>query len=131
MPASTGWSIRSYKDKDPVLLSTNKITSPTTELPFAYAQLPFVCPAVKGGFGSKFGSKDLALNLGEVLRGDRIAVSDYNLVMGEDIACKQLCNRAVDKNGVMRAMKLIRQNYVVEWWRSLSRHRWMAELQRY
>ncbi|KAF8540665.1 hypothetical protein BDD12DRAFT_561816 [Trichophaea hybrida] len=110
-----GWSIRSYKDKDPIPLYTNKITSPTTELPFAYAELPFVCRAEKGGFGSKFGRRNIGLNLGEVLRGDRISVSDYELVMGEDQPCKHLCDRKISKRDAIMANRLVRSGHVVEW----------------
>jgi transmembrane 9 superfamily protein 2/4 len=111
-----GWSIRSYKDKGPVPLYTNKLTSPITELPFAYAELPFVCPPVKGGFGSNFGRRNIGLNLGEVLRGDRISTSDYELMMGQDQTCKHLCDRQVSKHDVQRANRLVRGNYIVEWW---------------
>ena len=103
-----GWSIRSYKDNDPIPLYTNKLTSPATQLPYAYADLPFVCPVSKDGFGAKFGARSVGLNLGEVLRGDRISISDYELVMGKDEVCKHLCDVEVDQAGVDRAKKLVR-----------------------
>jgi hypothetical protein len=110
-----GWSIRSYKDNDPVPLSTNKLTSPITQLPYAYHELPFVCPPSKDGFGRKFGSRNVGLNLGEVLRGDRISISDYELLMGQDTECKHLCDRVVDRAAAERAKQLVRGGYVVEW----------------
>lgn len=58
----------------------------------------------------------MGLNLGEVLRGDRIAVSDYELVMGRDEKCKVLCERKVDKEGVRWGRELVRENYNVEWY---------------
>lgn len=114
-----GWSIRSYKDKDPVPLYTNKVTSPITELPFAYAQLPFACPTAKSGYGSKFGPRNIGLNLGEVLRGDRISVSDYELVVGEDQPCKHLCDRRIAAPDVDRTRRLVREGYAVEWFGDL------------
>lgn len=96
-------------------LSTNKISSPTTELPFAYADLPFVVPPAKDGFGAKFGSRTIGLNLGEVLRGDRISNSDYELVMGKDETCKHLGDKEVTKNDVEWASDLVRDGYIVEW----------------
>ncbi|KAA8903594.1 hypothetical protein FN846DRAFT_953893 [Sphaerosporella brunnea] len=110
-----GWSVRSYKDGDALALSTNKITSPTTQLPFAYAELPFVCPVKKDGFGSKFGSRTIGLNLGEVLRGDRITISDYQLIMGRDEPCRYLGDREVNNRGVDRAIQLVKEGYIVEW----------------
>ncbi len=57
----------------------------------------------------------LSLNLGEVLRGDRIRQSDYELVMGKDVECRSLCTQTVDRRGVSRARKLIADGYVTEW----------------
>lgn len=112
-----GWSIRSYKDGDVIPLQTNKLTSPITQLPYAYSELPFVCPAKQDGFGAKFGpSRSIGLNLGEVLRGDRIHISDYELVMSEDQVCKHLCDREIDRSSAQRAKDLIHGGYVVEWW---------------
>jgi transmembrane 9 superfamily protein 2/4 len=113
--STAGWSVRSYKNGDSLALSTNKITSPTTQLPFAYAELPFVCPAKQDGFGSKFGSRTIGLNLGEVLRGDRITVSDYELIMGQDEQCKYLGDREVNKRSVDWAARLVKEGYIVEW----------------
>ena len=47
---------------DEVMVYTNTINSEKTQLPFAYAMLNFACP----------GSQSMSLNLGEILRGDRI-----------------------------------------------------------
>ncbi|KAF3924204.1 hypothetical protein ABW21_db0201915 [Orbilia brochopaga] len=74
-----GWSERSYADGESIPLMLNKITSDATELPYSYAELPFICKP-KQGRGGKSGP---GLNLGEVLRGDRIVESDYELSMGK------------------------------------------------
>ena len=111
-----GWSIRSYADNDPVPLSTNKLTSDNTQLPYAYHEQPFVCSATADGWGSKFGSsRAISLNLGEVLRGDRIQISDYELRMGKDETCRHRCDRKVNRAGVEKARQLIKDGYVVEW----------------
>lgn len=57
----------------------------------------------------------ISLNLGEVLRGDRIRYSDYDLHMGKDQACRFLCNREVDRRGVKRAKELVAEGYMAEW----------------
>jgi transmembrane 9 superfamily protein 2/4 len=57
----------------------------------------------------------LSLNLGEVLRGDRITVSDYELVMGRDEEARYLCSQTVDRAGLKRTMDLIHNGYVAEW----------------
>lgn len=112
-----GWSQRSYKDGEPIPLSTNKLTSDNTQLPFAYHEQGFVCRAHPGGFGSTFGSsRAIALNLGEVLRGDRIEVSDYELRMGQDEPCKTLCKRDVNAADLALAYEMIKDGYTVEWY---------------
>ena len=95
----------------------NKIFSDHTQLQYAYFDLPFVCPpSGKTHGGSPFGSgKSISLNLGEVLRGDRIMTSDFELTMGKDVECQALCTREVSRSDVKWARKLIRDNYVVEW----------------
>lgn len=103
-----GWSIKTYADLDKVPLFVNKVTSNHSPLPYSYFQLPFVCQP----------SKDIdsvTLNLGEVLRGDRIWNSDYNLIMNNKTTCADLCSKTVDKAGLQRADELIRAEYNVEW----------------
>jgi transmembrane 9 superfamily member 2/4 len=89
-----GFSIRSYRDDEAIPLLVNKVFSDSTQLQYAYYDLPFVCPPTgKKHGGSTFGSgHSISLNLGEVLRGDRIMTSDYDLVMGQDVECQYLCS---------------------------------------
>jgi len=53
--------------------------------------------------------------LGEVLRGDRITTSDYELAMGQDKECQYLCGHEVDRKGIKRARELVADGYVAEW----------------
>jgi transmembrane 9 superfamily protein 2/4 len=55
------------------------------------------------------------LNLGEVLRGDRIVHSDVEVTMGEDTECKFLCSKNVTRRDLKRARDLVDQGYVAEW----------------
>lgn len=103
-----GWSIKSYKEGDRVPLNVNKVTSDATQLPYAYYDLPFVCqPSSK--------VKNMGLNIGEVLRGDRIWGSDYELHQNVGVQCETLCEKKVDKSDLERAHELISENYQVEW----------------
>lgn len=112
-----GWSIRSYKENEPIPLLVNKVYSDNTQLQYAYYDLPFVCPP-KGrhhvGEGLLSG-QSIPLNLGEVLRGDRIIASDMELGMGADAPCEVLCTRELSRDDVTRAQELIADGYVVEW----------------
>lgn len=74
-----------------------------------------MCPVKKDGFGAKFGSRNVGLNIGEVLRGDRITNSDYELYIGKDDICHKLCDVPVNLDVVKRARRLIREGHMVEW----------------
>lgn len=95
----------------------NKIFSDNTQLQYAYYDLPFVCPPTgQSHGGSPFGSgRSVSLNLGEILRGDRIMTSDFQLSMGKDIQCESLCTHEIGRRDVKWAQQLISDGYVVEW----------------
>lgn len=95
----------------------NKVYSDNTELQYAYYDLPFVCPPT-GQFaaaGGMLSGKHIPLNLGEVLRGDRIQASDIELAMVKDKPCTLLCTQNVSAADLKRARQLVRDDYVVEW----------------
>ena len=60
------------------------MTSTKTQLPYDYYALNFCQP--KGGTVYK------TENLGEILRGDRIVNTPFDIKMQENVACKVLCN---------------------------------------
>jgi transmembrane 9 superfamily protein 2/4 len=95
----------------------NKIFSDYTSMQYAYAELPFVCPASgRKHPGTRLTSgSSITLNLGEILRGDRITVSDYELPMAEDQEANYLCSHKVDRKAVSWAQQLVKDGYMVEW----------------
>lgn len=111
----TGWSIRSYVDDEAIPLHVNKVYSDNTQLQYAYYDLPFVCPPSGQKHAGYASGRSVSLNLGEVLRGDRIMTSDYDLAMGQDKECQYLCSRKTDRRGIKRAQELIEDGYVAEW----------------
>lgn len=111
----SGWSIRSYVDDEAIPLHVNKVYSDNTQLQYAYYDLPFVCPPSGRKHAGYASGRSVSLNLGEVLRGDRIMTSDYDLVMGQDQECQYLCSPVVDRTGIKRAQKLVEDGYVVDW----------------
>lgn len=110
-----GWSIKSYKNEESIPLLVNKVYSDHTQLQFAYYDLPFVCPPTGARHGGLLSGQTISLNLGEVLRGDRIAYSDMQLDMMRDRPCSFLCNAEVSKKDLGRAVEMVRDGYVVEW----------------
>ncbi|KAG6031695.1 hypothetical protein E4U41_007476 [Claviceps citrina] len=112
-----GWSIKSYKAEQSIPLLVNKVFSDNTQLQYAYYDLPFVCPPTgkhKAGTGLLSG-QSISLNLGEVLRGDRIMTSDIELAMTKDKPCAFLCSKALSGSDLGRTRELIRDGYVAEW----------------
>ncbi|RYP77740.1 hypothetical protein DL770_007024 [Monosporascus sp. CRB-9-2] len=110
-----GWSIKSYKENEHIPLMVNKVYSDNTQLQYAYYDLPFVCPPTGNSHGSLLSGQSISLNLGEVLRGDRITISDIDLMMGQDKECSFLCSREVNRKDLRRAKQMVKDGYVVEW----------------
>jgi len=110
-----GFSIRSYVENEAIPLHVNKVYSDNTQLQYAYYDLPFVCPPSGQKHAGYHSGRRTSLNLGEVLRGDRIMASDYDLGMGQDNECQFLCSHTTDRNGIQRAQQLIEDGYVAEW----------------
>ncbi|GAB7364713.1 hypothetical protein MBLNU230_g5513t1 [Neophaeotheca triangularis] len=112
-----GWSIKSYSDGETIPLMVNKVYSDNTQIQYAFSELPFVCPPSgrkRHGTGLVSGA-NIGLNIGEVLRGDRIMVSDYELEMGKDDEAHYLCSHQVDRAGLRKAIEIVKQGYVAEW----------------
>lgn len=97
-----------YQKGDKVELLVNKVESDHTQLPFPYYKLPFVCPPSKT-------KKSLPLSIGQILSGDRVWESDYDLRFGVDQPCLRLCDLIARESGLKKADSLIRDGYVVHW----------------
>ncbi|KFH43382.1 Transmembrane 9 superfamily member-like protein [Hapsidospora chrysogenum ATCC 11550] len=112
-----GWSIKSYRDSEQIPLHVNKVYSDNTQLQYAYFDLPFVCPPSGDHHagGGLLSGESMPLNLGEVLRGDRIVTSDIELEMNKDKPCTVLCTREITRDDMERAKDMIQEGYVAEW----------------
>jgi transmembrane 9 superfamily protein 2/4 len=74
-----------FKQGDSLTVKAVKMTSSVTQLPYSYYSLPFCKPnASKLVYKSE--------NLGEVLRGDRIVTTPYELKLGQDVSCSLACH---------------------------------------
>ena len=76
-PSDFGWG-------DPIEIRAIKMTSTHTQLPYEYYSIPF-CPPKSGEVEYK------SQNLGEILRGDRITNTAYDVRMGTEFPCRLLC----------------------------------------
>merc|ERR1719412_2485270 len=78
-----GVAPQDFRKGDPIEVRAIKMTSSHTQLPYEYYSLPF-CPP-KGGIRYK------TENLGEILRGDRISTTAYDVEMNVGYDCRLLC----------------------------------------
>ena len=84
-----------------------KMTSTHTQLPYEYYSLPFCKPK-----DDKLQYK--SENLGEILRGDRIVNTAYDVRMAKDVQCAQVCGEiAWDAKQSAEVDKKIGQEYFV------------------
>jgi len=101
-----GVAPRNYKYGEVMDLKVNKLTSVKAQLPFSYYSLP-VCKPDK--------IVDVAENLGEVLSGDVIENSAYEIKMKINQHCKVLCEKKYNHNDRALFRERISNRYTVHW----------------
>uniref|UniRef100_A0A8C5N436 Transmembrane 9 superfamily member n=1 Tax=Gouania willdenowi TaxID=441366 RepID=A0A8C5N436_GOUWI len=79
-----GVAPQDFHEGDAVEIKAVKLTSSRTQLPYEYYSLPFCKPQHVVYKGE---------NLGEVLRGDRIVNTLYNVKVNKDKQCEMVCNK--------------------------------------
>lgn len=100
-----GVAPRDFQPHDLVEVKAIKLTSVKAQLPYDYYSLPFCDPP----HGTVYKTE----NLGEVLRGDRIVNTPYQVRMTEPIKCAVLCNKTFTESQSKLVAKRIRQQYNV------------------
>jgi len=101
-----GVAPREFQDGDQVNLKVIRIDSVKTQLPYEYYALPFCQPPE---------IINAAENLGEVLRGDRIENSIYQLNMGREESCKILCRQQYTPELMSEFAEKVHDEYRVHW----------------
>jgi len=101
-----GVAPRDYLPGEKVELKVNKLTSTKTQLPYEYYMLPFCQPDTL---------ETVAENLGEVLRGDKIMNSNYELKMGVEETCKILCRKELTAAEAKEFSTRVEEDYRVHW----------------
>jgi len=94
-----------YSAQDPVEIKVNRLTSSKTQLAFDYYDLPFCQP--------KDGIKNAAENLGEILQGNKIENSPYEIFMYQEEQCKVLCRKVYKKADVEKFKSKIEEDYTM------------------
>jgi len=95
-----------YAENARVELKVNKLTSAKTQLPYGYYVLPYCRPVEV---------VESVENLGEILVGDMIENSPYEIQMLRNLSCKVLCKvqLSIEKKDQFRTM--IDDEYLVNW----------------
>jgi transmembrane 9 superfamily protein 2/4 len=89
-----------------VELKVNKLLSVKTQLPFGYYTLPYCTPPV---------IQDSVENLGEILTGDLIENSPYEIRMLQNQTCRVLCKKQLSLAEKDKFRSMIDDEYLVNW----------------
>merc|ERR1712232_416956 len=87
-------------------LKVNKLTSVKTQLPYSYYTLPYCQPTM---------IIDSVENLGEILTGDLIENSPYEMRMKVNETCKLLCKQTLTPEIKDKFKSMIHDEYLVNW----------------
>jgi len=101
-----GVTPKDFLPNERVPVKVNSLTSVKTHLPFDYYALPFCAP-------DKISMA--AENLGEILIGEKIESSPYDLKMGKFETCKILCKKSYSSKDVAKFKEKIDEEYIVNW----------------
>merc|ERR1719247_2726372 len=95
-----------YAEDSTVDLKVNKLTSVKTQLPYRYYTLPYCRPKVV---------QESVENLGEILAGDTIENSPYEIKMLQNSSCKLLCKMELTQENKDKFRSMIDDEYLVNW----------------
>jgi len=101
-----GVAPREYQDGAKVEMKVNTLTSVKTQLPYRYYTLPYCTPE---------STQDRVENLGEILAGDDIENSPYELLMLQNETCKVLCQKTLEEKDKELFRRRINRAYFVNW----------------
>eukprot|EP00403_Amphidinium_massartii_P020157 CAMPEP_0178417190 /NCGR_PEP_ID=MMETSP0689_2-20121128/24447_1 /TAXON_ID=160604 /ORGANISM="Amphidinium massartii, Strain CS-259" /LENGTH=496 /DNA_ID=CAMNT_0020038549 /DNA_START=3 /DNA_END=1490 /DNA_ORIENTATION=+ len=99
-----GVAPKDYTKGEEVELKVNKLTSVKTQLPFDYYALPYCKPNKIQPVGE---------NLGEILAGDLIENSRYEIRMMRNRTCVKLCDLNLSKDDKKKFKTMIDDEYLV------------------
>merc|ERR1711871_65247 len=95
-----------YENGEDVSLYVNKITSTRTQIPYDYYSMPYCKPKKKG---------KVSENVGEVLEGNRIELSVYDLEFRKDRSCALACIKKLSSKDRKKFRDAIEDKYYVHW----------------
>jgi len=115
-----GVAPREFAEGDNVPLKVDKLSSVRSQLPYSFYSLPFCTPADSGVLdksGNAAKVENVAENLGEVLAGDRMESTGYQLHMQEHSpGCQILCRKQYTSKETEKIADFIDKEYRVNMW---------------
>ena len=109
-----------FHEGDAVSLKVDKLSSVRSQLPFSFYSLPFCTPGdsgLKDVQGNPLKVENVAENLGEVLAGDRMESTGYQLHMQEHSpGCQILCRKQYNLEETKKIADFIDKEYRVNMW---------------
>lgn len=106
---SNGWYLpgsapKEYDPNAPVALKVDKLTSSKTQLPYSFYHLPYCQPDR---------IEDQAENLGEILAGDLIQNTNFDIKMLVEEKCKLLCYKELNEADIDKFINAVDDDYMV------------------
>lgn len=101
-----GAAPRNYADNEKVALKVNNLNSVETQLPYEHYSVAYCKPDEVA---------EVSENLGEIMSGERIFNSAYDIHIKKDEACKLLCTKELTTEELAGFESKIRENYNVHW----------------
>ena len=101
-----GVAPREFQEGEKIEVKVTKLSSVRTHMPYEYYSMPFCKPDVAESF---------AENLGEVLQGDRILSSAYDLKLDLEESCKVLCQKTMSKTDMEQLKEKVEDDYYINW----------------
>eukprot|EP00928_Gymnodinium_smaydae_P048554 TRINITY_DN32475_c0_g1_i1.p1 TRINITY_DN32475_c0_g1~~TRINITY_DN32475_c0_g1_i1.p1 ORF type:complete len:629 (+),score=121.23 TRINITY_DN32475_c0_g1_i1:125-2011(+) len=95
-----------YMEGGVVEMKVNKLTSVKTQLPYPYYTLPYCAPET---------IVESMENLGEIMEGDLIVNSPYEIRMLVNETCKVLCKKDLSQEDKALFKSMIDDEYLVNW----------------
>ena len=103
-----GNAAREFKEGDAVDLKVTQLTSDIYQVPYEYYYLKF-CPPADGVVTS------MDESLGQILIGDAVVNTPYDLRMRKDDSCRTLCSSAINAVDFSRFAYMIDGEYDINW----------------
>jgi len=101
-----GVAPRDFKEGEQIELYVDKLDSSETQLPFEFYYLNYCKPD---------NLKPQSENLGQILMGERIERSPYEVKMQEEVTCKELCSRTNTRQEIKNFKWMIDNEYRASW----------------